>query len=206
MNKSNIANYCARIISGVVHPILIPLYTVFIIFHSNTILDKMGDKFMYLVYFIIVVFTMLLPLVILALLKWGKFITSYSLKVRRERVLPLLLSSISYLLGYFLLRKIPFIEVISPLLLFYPAIAISLVALISYKWKISIHLTGMGGFVAILFIWGAFVKADCRDYFMIAVLFSGLLAAARLQLNRHTPQQVYCGFLLGFLTILMWLI
>ncbi len=200
MERSNKTIYLARIVSGIAHPILIPLYAVFIIFHSQTYLDYTPAKLIRSVYLIIAISTVLLPLSVLPLLKLQKVVSNYALEKRKERILPLLLAAIFYTLGYYSLRNIPFLYIISCLLLA-ATISIVLVALVSLKWKISIHLAAIGGLTGMLVIFNWLFKADCRIYFMAAILFSGLLAAARLKLNLHTPTQVYIGFLLGFITV-----
>ncbi len=200
MESSNKAMYLARIISGIVHPILIPMYAVFIVFHSQTYLDYTPARLMRSVYLIVAISTALLPLSVLPLLKLQKVIGNYDLLKRKERILPLLLSAVFYVLGYYVLRNISFVYIISCLLLS-AGISVVLVAVISLKWKISIHLTAIGGLVGMLIVFNWLFKADCRSYFMVAILFSGLLAAARLKLDRHTPTQIYAGFLLGFITV-----
>jgi membrane-associated phospholipid phosphatase len=40
-------------------------------------------------------------------------------------------------------------------------------------------------------------------FLVIALLLTGITAFARLRLNEHLPLQVYSGFLLGLITILV---
>jgi membrane-associated phospholipid phosphatase len=47
---------------------------------------------------------------------------------------------------------------------------------------------------------------DMRFILITVLIFSGLVAYARLKLNAHTPSQVYTGFLLGFLVELLLMI
>ena len=68
--------------------------------------------------------------------------------------------------------------------------------LITKKWKISLHMLGIGGatgsFFALNIVFGSLY------YWVIAFFFlSGLLAFSRLDLQAHNRLQVYSGFLLG---------
>jgi membrane-associated phospholipid phosphatase len=45
--------------------------------------------------------------------------------------------------------------------------------------------------------------SDMMIFLVIAILLSGITAFARLRLNEHLPLQVYSGFLLGLITILV---
>lgn len=77
-------------------------------------------------------------------------------------------------------------------------IAIILVALINRRWKISAHLTGMGGLVGGMMSYYMGIGA-VPSYGTLA-LWLGLSLAlmyARVYLNAHTPAQVCAGWLLG---------
>lgn len=71
-------------------------------------------------------------------------------------------------------------------------------AIVSYWWKISLHLMGLGGLTGFL------IASAIHNYFnviflvVVAFLISGFLASARLKNGDHKPAQVYAGYLLGF--------
>jgi len=76
-------------------------------------------------------------------------------------------------------------------------IAIALVAIINRWWKISAHLTGMGGLVGGILT--AFYNLQPTTYYLfyIALAITLLVMYARLYLNAHTQWQVIAGFALG---------
>jgi len=77
------------------------------------------------------------------------------------------------------------------------AVSIALVAVINRWWKISAHLTGMGGLVGgILSALYNLQPATCH-LFYIALAVTLLVMYARLYLNAHTSWQVIAGFALG---------
>jgi hypothetical protein len=75
--------------------------------------------------------------------------------------------------------------------------------LVSFKWKISAHLIGIGGLFGALFFYAVYFIADFIYILMLVSLLSGAVAYARLQLKAHRPAQVYAGFLTGFIGMMM---
>jgi membrane-associated phospholipid phosphatase len=77
--------------------------------------------------------------------------------------------------------------------------ALGAVAIINHWWKISAHLTGLGGLIG-----GVCSFALCYNLMPLSLIITMLIVAltlmfARLYLNAHTPMQVVAGFLLGLL-------
>ena len=66
--------------------------------------------------------------------------------------------------------------------------------LITIKYKISIHMVGAGGLVALIGFLAFYLKVDLQFYLGIAVVLAGLAGTARIFLKAHTPDEVYTGF------------
>jgi membrane-associated phospholipid phosphatase len=70
---------------------------------------------------------------------------------------------------------------------------------VTFFWKISAHMTGISGFLAIISVTiMKFSDFGLLYYFLGIILLTGVLASSRLYLNAHTPLEVLGGFLLGF--------
>ena len=83
-------------------------------------------------------------------------------------------------------------------------VAIGLIALINRTWKISAHLTGLGGFVGGLMSYYVGVGLFPSTWMLVLCLvLSLLLMCARLRVNAHTPEQVCAGWLLGITCTLL---
>lgn len=186
----------AKIISGIAHPILTPLYCLFIIFHSGTFFDFYPHSVIKIIYSVVFVSTIILPLAILPLLKSNNIITSYHLIDKSERVFPLLFSIMFYLLGFFILNKMPTGKLF-PNLMLASIISIAIFALISIKWKISLHMAAIGGIIGFILAFAHRYSVDLSAFFIIAISLAGLLAFARLKLQMHNQVQVYIGFFAG---------
>ena len=79
-------------------------------------------------------------------------------------------------------------------------LSILLVGLINAFWKISAHSVGIGGVLGTVLV--LLVKHGDQDLFLPfvgLVVLSGLVGTARLQLDAHTPGQVFGGLGLGLL-------
>ena len=115
-------------------------------------------------------------------------------------MIPLALAILSYSLGFYLLMKLPGTNIFARLQLA-GIISLTLLLIISYWWKISLHMAGIGGLCALIFTFSIRFSTSLRTMFMMAILAAGLLAFSRLKLEVHKPTQIYVGFLLGFTVV-----
>lgn len=186
----------AQAISYLMHPLLIPLYVVFLVFNIDSVFYfiPLGAK---LYCYAITAFALLLmPVVSLPFFKYLKLITSYGLEVKQERVYPILVAVGFAFLGFWLIGRFPYTNIIQQLYLVL-IILLSGFSIITLRWKMSMHMTGMGALCGFLMILGFKYFGDVKPILMLMILLSGLLASCRLYLEKHTPLQVYVGFIFG---------
>lgn len=147
------------------------------------------------------IFTGLMPAVpILLLLKKGD-VSDLFISKREQRTMPYLFSFLSYAFWtLFLLRvlKLPLFMVAVGI---GTTLSILLITLINFKWKISAHLSGIGGLAGGVF--GICYRLAYNPYwFLISILaISALVAYSRIELKAHTPGQTLAGFSLGFASV-----
>ena len=189
----------SKIISFVFHPIFMPTYAIFLLFAFFPLFsDFMSMSQKKQIIKLIIIFTFLLPVFSVLILKKFKVITSIYMKKREERRWPLLFAIGWY---YILLRLFDTIHthhIIIQLLL--GAIFILLLAtIVSNFWKISLHMLAIGGvtgaFFAIYFLFGGEISL-----IIILLFFAGLVGFARISEMAHDFKQVYLGFLIGTVT------
>ena len=93
-------------------------------------------------------------------------------------------------------------EINSPHLHFLVVLALSTGArhgeLINLRWKISIHMTGIGGLFGLIYGLSYSMNMPMIYLLMIIAVIAGVLGMSRMLLKAHTPAQVYVGFLSGF--------
>lgn len=188
----------AKVISVILHPMFMPVYGMLILFNSGTFLSYLPAGVKRIVFIIIIVNTIILPLSLVPFYLTQKVIKSIHMETSRERIIPLLMNTIFYYLGFYLLDRLQVPGLIKMFLLA-SASVVFVTLLVSLKWKISIHMIGIGGLLGAIIIVSWHLGVDMKAVWLGLILCAGLTGFARLELNKHTPAQVYSGFLTGLL-------
>lgn len=81
------------------------------------------------------------------------------------------------------------------------SLSILLITLINLKWKISAHLSGIGGLAGGIFGISYRMGYNNLGFLVLILAISALVAFSRIELKAHTPGQTLAGFLLGFITV-----
>lgn len=139
------------------------------------------------------------------LVKTGR-ISGLKMEKAGERNWPLLVTSVIYGTCYYILRN-PAIPDFIQLFLLGATCSMVFILLINMRWKISMHMAGIGGLCGALS--GYMILGGSGGMILLAGIFllSGILGTARLYLRAHTEAQVLAGFVLGFaLEILLMLL
>lgn len=191
----------AKIFSIVFQPLLIPTYTLMILFNlKNHIALGIPLSARQMILGMVFITTFLLPALFLLFLYKRGIIKTLQMYSREERILPMIITSLFYITTYYIIRKFQLDSIY--LRLFLGSVVSILFALVvSLYWKISMHMMGIGGFVGSLAGVSHSLNIDMSTWIIIALFCSGLTGFARLRLNAHTPGQVYVGFLSGFLIL-----
>jgi membrane-associated phospholipid phosphatase len=192
----------SRLFSVIFHPLIIPTLGIIILFRLNTYISfAVADQAKRFVMMIFFINTALAPAMVTVLLKRAGVIGDVLLDERSERLFPLLASAVFYILTYYLLKKITL-----PSIIYYYVIGATLLVLIclmiTFRWKISIHMMSMGGITGFLISASMLLRTDISLLILASILFSGFVGASRIRLNAHTPFQVYAGFLLGLVVMI----
>ena len=187
----------AQVISVLGHPLFMPLYAFGLLIYTNPYINMMiTETSKYFTLGILLVFTIILPILTSVLFKLFGLIDSLYMKTAKERRWPFLLTLIWYYMGIQLLTRIYVPQ--SFLLLMIGATSIVGVALvITSRWKISIHMLGIGGVIGAIIGISQRFQFDHSILLVALILFAGLTGYARLKTNSHNYRQVYAGFILG---------
>ncbi|HEX5003355.1 MAG TPA: hypothetical protein VFW78_12740 [Bacteroidia bacterium] len=195
-----IERYFSRFLSYVLHPLLMPFYAVLILFNLNTYLAfSTTIQLQHLVLLIVFITTLAFPLLSTLLLLKNGTIQSLEMETARERRSPFLFAAVCYLICYYLLYKLPVSRLLGTMVLA-AALTLFISLVLSFRYKVSIHMIGIGGLSGVLFGIGQVLQADVMTPLLICILVAGFLGTARLLLNAHSPGQIYSGFLIGFVT------
>ncbi|WP_295936958.1 hypothetical protein [uncultured Alistipes sp.] len=193
MNYTKISN----IASWVLHPFLLPLYMIAILL-TVTVFAHYPPSVKFYVLWVVALYAVFIPVLALGVLKSLGRISNYKVDDRRERLIPLLVGAICYILCAITIAKIPSAVFLRKFMIA-AACCEMMCFVVSFYWKISLHLTGMGAVVALLVVMNVAGVGNMMIPLMIAILFAGALASARLYLGCHNGQQVLAGFCGGFI-------
>lgn len=200
---TNRAYPLSRLLSYVLHPLLIPTYVTLALFMRPDLYTiVLPAAFRIWMLSVVLVFTLILPAAGLFILLKFKAITSLETNNRNERNIPLLIASTSFMVMLFSLKSVN----IPPVFLYilYSA-AFSLLAglLINLVYKISLHTLGWGALTATLISISLRIGAPMLDFILVAIALAGLAGYARLKQNAHNPAQIYSGYVAGVLVIVV---
>jgi len=202
MKYKDIRDILAYAYSIVCYPLFISTYlmVIFCVLYSGTVLP-LSPAYYALAIGGTLFFTCLVPLIVLLLLIHSGHVHNLDVTDPRERTVPYIYTLISIGFWCYFLKIIHL-----PQFMFWSAVAsavvLLLVTFITPYWKISVHLSSMGGAVAML--WAICMHCGVMSNWVIpvALIASWLLMLSRIRLEAHTPLQTVCGFLLGLFVVL----
>jgi hypothetical protein len=190
----------AKILSSLLHPIFMPLLGLFIVFNSGIYGMEVPGQFKKFVYLITLLCDVMIPLTLIPVFIYFRQIKQISMEEKRERLIPLFLTMVCLFIGYYLVAKFSPIKIINLFLLASGVIAL-LILIISIFWKISIHMAGIGGITALITLLSLSNGMDMTIILCLVILFTGIIASARLALNAHSPLQLLAGYAVGMITV-----
>ena len=195
-------NRLANVISYLFHPLLMPTLGLLVIFNSGSFISNLPFEIKRMAYITVFIGTFILPISIIPFFLFGRLVSSIKMSNRGERVLPLAITALLYYISFFIMTKSSIGPVVTIFMLA-TAVIVTLVLGISFFWKISAHLAGIGGITGLIISLTFRLKADLMSYLVIILIIAGLVSLARLLLDEHNPAQVYSGFLLGLINMIV---
>lgn len=188
----------SHFISSIFQPLLMPIYSVALLFVYTHFKFIYANQFFSLL-IPTALFTFLIPGVLIYFMLRLGMISNLSLLKRRDRFAPYAVTMLCFvfLIYYFYKLGLPSWFLF---MLVAPIVTMILATIITLWWKISAHMFGvsslLGGVMSVCY----FVeKANPYLLFILLFVIAGMVGVSRLILRRHTPNQVYAGFLLGFI-------
>jgi len=179
----------AQIISAILHPFA--LFDIGIILfigeHFNWDMEKL---------FVWGLFVIIINLILIAFIIWGmrtRRFSNFDVSKRKQRFLLYQVVIILSLAFYFIGKAIGVSEVILRSCMVF-LIFLVLLEVINIKVKASVH-------IASVTIISVGLAVFYRGFFIFLPLLIPILAWARIYEKRHTPREVYAGFLVGLLIL-----
>jgi len=183
----------SRGLSYLAHPLLLPTLSVWFLsslpgFHAVSV-----ESIRWLLLLLVFLFTFIIPVLLVTMLKVAGRVESLQMENRAERMLPYLLTAIVYYFTYRYLIRSGLPTVYGVVVLGATTMIITAL-IINIRWKISIHMMGIGGACGLLHGLTALFWPT-----IILVALAGFVGFARLFLGSHRHGEIYGGFVIGYL-------
>ena len=190
-------NLLARVISYLLHPLLIPVYVLLLVLNTSDTSNLMIPfSYKITLFGMVALTTVLFPLFLTFLLFRFRLISSIYLDQREERVYLILAVAIFYYLTYYLLKGVS-LSIIFNYFMLGSALLALVTLILNFYFKVSLHMIGVGSLCGLLL--GISIKYGVRAEIplYLSILASGITGFARLELNAHRPSEIYWGYFLG---------
>lgn len=191
-----------NIISFVFQPLLMPTYGMIMLMNLN-VFDVLPAAWQLIAILGTLLFTGILPATpILLLMKKGE-VHDLFISRREERTMPYLFSFLAYVFWALFMWRVLQLPLFIVGMGMGTALSVLLNTFINLKWKISSHLSGIGGLVGGVF--GICYRMAYNPIWLFAIILfiSALVAVSRIELKAHTPGQTLAGFIVGFTSVFL---
>jgi membrane-associated phospholipid phosphatase len=191
-----------KIVSFVLQPLLMPTFGIIILLFTDISMYYTAMwKWMAVVGTLL--FTALLPATpILFMIRKGQIRDLYISK-KEQRTIPYLFSLLAYTFWTVFLWRILQMPSFVVFMAMGSTLSIIIITFINMKWKISAHLSGIGGLTGGVFAYCYVMGVNPLPFLVVMLAFSALTALSRIELKAHTPGQTLAGFTLGFLMVFL---
>lgn len=188
--------FLAKTVSALLHPYLTPLYVVLVILGSDSTFALFPPRLKLYMLWVSALYCCILPLITCAVLRFVGRKRHYNFLRRSARITGLLVSAFCFLLG-----SINFMRAESLGLFFEittTGLFCTLFILLTMKWwRASTHLTAAGGALTMLMMMNIVGRSSHLAALLVAILLTGVLASARLYLERSSLKQEALSLLGG---------
>jgi len=186
-------------ISGILHPLLMPLVTLVLVFGMDPYLQSLPEVFVYMG--VVVLVNTLAPAVSIFVLYRRGLLSDLDIRNRKERSLPFFLVLAYFIMTYVLLVTSPsiFIPLIYLDMWMGLMVSIGLALAVTRRFKISMHMLGQGGTLGTIMGVQAVNGAPMWELNAVLIFLAGWVGFARIKMGVHRHIEVYTGYLLGFI-------
>jgi membrane-associated phospholipid phosphatase len=190
----------ALIVSVVFQPLVVPTLVFGLIFFVVPESTSLPTEFKIRIFYLVVLSTLVIPMITIFGLRLSGTLKSLHMETIQDRVIPFSITSIYYLLtSYFLYDK----SELDPILwksLGIITFAILVLTFVTFFWKMSAHMTGMGGLMAVVLVLGfKFPTFKVLYPLLSSIMLTGVVGTSRLYLTAHRPIEIYVGLIFGFI-------
>lgn len=157
------------------------------------------EEFKFRIFILIVLSTLLIPMVTIIGLRLSGTVKSLHMPEVKDRKLPFAITALYFVLTTWFLYQKTDLDPVLWLGMTVISVAVVLLTVVSFFWKISAHMIGLGGLLAVVLVLGQKFPTFEVLYPLLGVLvLCGAVASSRLLLQAHRPTEIYAGLAVGF--------
>ena len=183
--NSHILKKFGSIISYFLHPMVVSSFTCWFIIYETGLSLENPDFIFFLSFF----FSTALPIITVLVFIKMNLVNDLDASNRSERLLPLALGALFFLIGFIILRELDSPKILQGVM-FCGIINTIIVWLITKYWKISIHTVSITSGIVIFWILG-------YEYIIQMSIILILTVFSRVITKSHTLSQTIVGALVG---------
>ena len=193
-----IFNILSRALSIALHPLFIPTYGMMLYMAAMWArTPNLPNIYVQISIITTFVLTALIPIILMLILWKRGSISSLHIDDATERTTPYIYTLICFGFWCYFIGVILKMPVVWQIVAIGATAALLAVTIINHWWKISAHLTALGGLLGGICSISLYYNVLPSSLIIGILILSLLLMYARLYLNAHTPLQVVCGYILG---------
>lgn len=196
-----VLEYIAKALSVLLYPLFVPTYGVALFCYAyHTQVNPLSPVWTVIAIVGTFLLTCLIPLSAIWIRIKRGVIKDIQIEDPEQRTVPYLYAALGFSFWAYLMISVLHAPLFIGFIALGATAAIGLITLINRWWKISAHLTGMGGLIGGLFTYCLGIGAiPTVGTFCLWLGLTLVLMYARLYLKAHTPSQVSAGWLMGLL-------
>jgi len=198
---TSLEKYFFTFISFILHPIFIPTLLIYFTLNLFSNYFIFNPKYVLALVTLFFILTVVIPFVILILFYYFKFIDTFYLKSKEERILISLTMSIFYFFATYSIHNIYIHPTIFLAFLAVPISSIIFAVIIFLYPKISMHTFGIGSLIGVLLFYRLkFIFVPNFIIILVLLIASGIVMTSRLILKAHSYSDVIWGYITGICT------
>jgi len=188
----------AQLYSILLHPLLIPIYSLIALFILPVLrIQQYTTAYYLMIIGLLAINTVVLPIITFHFLQKQGSIRSFAMKTAAERELPYFILAALYAISTVMLIRNQYIDATIVLIPMVAAANILAMIPINRHLKISAHMTAIGSAIAYFVQLHFYYQTNLMLLIIFSILTAGIIASSRLYLKAHTTTEIYSGLFLG---------
>lgn len=192
----------AQVISQTFNPLLFVVLFLLITFNIQFYIStSIPQNAKWMILGLVTITTFIIPALLGNILRL-LFIHKFNMRTRDAKLIPLAMAAVLYIFTYHLLDRINLSPIFNLFILGMGSLAVFSMLLLMIS-EISIYMLAagalFGGFIGLQLT----MNVNMSFFIMLSLFIGGMIGFSRLSLDRHKPHEIYLGFMIGALVMMI---